>query len=121
MYQHSFVPTVRAQKSIEIKSGTDGINYKLAEYKGFCAIAKNQWGEIDEETVGNWFVAFIRKHSLKVKAFVYDAYGTSTLIDWWSQQLPQIPFITLRQGTLSLDSQTNTLRKAFETQRIIMG
>lgn len=120
LYEHSFVPTARAQKSIEIKSEKDGINYQGAEDKGFCNIAKNQWGEIDEETVGNWFLDFIKQYQLKVKAFVYDAYGTSALIDWWSQQLPQIPFITLRQGTLSLDSPTNALRKSFETHRITM-
>ncbi|MDF7639951.1 terminase large subunit [Lactobacillus sp. ESL0791] len=120
IYQHSFVPTARAQKSITIKSEQDGINYQGAEDKGFCDVAKNQYGEIDEELVGNWLLEFIKKYKLNIKAFVYDTYGASTLTDWWEQQLPSIPFITLRQGTLSLDSPTNVLRKAFETKQIRM-
>lgn len=120
LYEHSFVPTARTQKSIELKSEKDGINYINAENKGFCDIAKNQWGEIDEETVGNWFIDFINQYQLNVKAFVYDAYGASTLIDWWARNLPEVQFVPLRQGTLSLDSPTNTLRKAFETHKISM-
>lgn len=120
IYQHSFVPTAHSQKSIVLKSQQDGIDYEAAEIQGFATISKNRFGEIDNEIVGQWYLDFVKEHNLNIKAFIYDAHLAAPLIEWLSQQCPDVPFVTLRQGTLSLDPPTRELRKMFEMRRISM-
>lgn len=118
--QHSFVPLARADNSIIVKEKQDGINYSNAEKLGFCDISQNSYGLIDEDFVGRWFLDFVNDHHLRVKAFIYDPYQASAITDWLDNNMPEVPFITLKQGTVSLSSPTVFLRNQFIAGNIEM-
>lgn len=113
VYQHSFVPTAHSQQNVVLKSKHDGINYSDAEAKGYADVARNADGLIDEQVIGDWFLDFIEEHRLNVKTFVYDAHLASPMVEWMNKNHPEIPFITLKQGSLSLDQPTRLLQKQF--------
>ena len=113
LLQHAFVPLARAQNSIAIKIKQDGINYLDAQEKGFATVTHDVQGLINEDEIGDWFMDFVTANNLRIKAFVYDPYQTSPFIDWLDRNMPSVPFITLRQGTLSLNQPTIFLRKQF--------
>ncbi|PAK65805.1 terminase TerL endonuclease subunit, partial [Lactococcus lactis] len=70
--------------------------------------------------VGRWFLDFVNDHHLRVKAFIYDPYQASAITDWLDNNMPEVPFITLKQGTVSLSSPTVFLRNQFIAGNIEM-
>lgn len=120
LYQHSFVPLARSNNNLLTKEKTDGIQYSTAAKKGFATIADNPQGLINEDSVGRWFLDFVHDHNLNVKAFVYDPYQAAPMTDWLNQNMDEVPFITLRQGSLSLNQPTVFLRNQFISGNITM-
>lgn len=121
LYQHSFVPLARANNSLQVKQKQDHINYGAAADAGLATIAENDEGLIDEDSVGRWFLDFIVEHNLAIKAFVYDPYQAGPMTDWLDKNLADVPFITLKQGTLSLNQPTMFLRNQFIAKNITLG
>lgn len=120
IYQHSFVPLARSNNNLLTKEKTDGIQYGEAAKKGYATIASNSRGLVNEDSVGRWFLNFVHEHNLTVKAFIYDPYQAGVLTDWLDQNMPEVPFITLRQGSLSLNQPTVFLRNQFISGNITM-
>lgn len=120
VYQHSFVPLARSNNNLLTKEKTDGIQYGEAAKQGYATIADNPQGLINEDSVGRWFLDFVHDHNLTVKAFIYDPYQAGPMTDWLDQNMPEVPFITLRQGSLSLNQPTVFLRNQFISGNITM-
>lgn len=120
IYQHSFVPLARSNNNLLTKEKTDGIQYGEASKQGFATITDNPQGLINEDSVGRWFLDFVHDHNLTVKAFIYDPYQSGPLTDWLNQNMDEVPFITLRQGSLSLNQPTIFLRNQFIAGNITM-
>jgi len=120
IYQHSFVPLARSNNNLLTKEKTDGIQYGEATKKGYATIADNPQGLINEDSVGRWFLDFVHDHKLNVKAFIYDPYQAGPMTDWLDQNMDDVPFITLRQGSLSLNQPTVFLRNQFISGNITM-
>ncbi|MHA6973926.1 terminase TerL endonuclease subunit [Levilactobacillus brevis] len=120
LYQHSFVPLARSNNNLLTKEKTDGIQYGTAAKKGYATIADNPQGLINEDSVGRWFLDFVHAHNLTVKSFVYDPYQAGPMTDWLNQNMDEVPFITLRQGSLSLNQPTVFLRNQFISGNITM-
>lgn len=120
IYQHSFVPLARSNNNLLTKEKTDGIRYSTAAKKGYATIADNPQGLINEDSVGRWFLDFVHDHNLTVKAFVYDPYQAGPMTDWLNQNMDDVPFITLRQGSLSLNQPTVFLRNQFISGNVTM-
>jgi len=120
IYQHSFVPLARSNNNLLTKEKTDGIRYSEASKKGFATISDNPQGLINEDSVGRWFLDFVHDHNLTVKAFIYDPYQAGPMTDWLNQNMDEVPFITLRQGSLSLNQPTVFLRNQFISGNISM-
>ncbi|WP_127849475.1 terminase TerL endonuclease subunit [Lacticaseibacillus hulanensis] len=117
VYQHSFVPTARAQGNVMIKSKQDGINYQAAETKGFASIASNRWGMINDEQVYTWLMDFVEANELKVEYFCYDAWETSDII-LKLDKLTDWLMLPIRQGTRTLDHPTGKFRELLVQHRI---
>jgi phage terminase len=115
--QHSWVPLARAQNNIEIKEKQDGINYRDAERKGYCDIAKNEYGYIDDGVIFNWLVDFVEKNHLDVQYFCYDQWGMSRMIGWIEQKLDW-KTMAVKNVIQTLTNPTIDLRQKFDTREI---
>lgn len=119
LYQHSWIPLARSQNNITIKERSDGINYRKFEEAGYCDIAKNDYGYIDEDQVYHWLLDFVSDHNLEVKAFVHDTWRSDDILKRIDQQTDWIMF-PLRQGTRSLNDPTVSFRKEIHMGNITM-
>lgn len=116
-YCHTWVPTVRAQRRIDIKEEQDGINYRHAQDLGFCTVTKDRSGYIDPDAVINWILDFVERHNLNVKCFVYDKWGLNKIIGFFDQKSGW-DTLPLRQVIQNLSETTVDLRKQFDTGHI---
>ncbi|WP_203624473.1 terminase TerL endonuclease subunit [Lacticaseibacillus sp. 866-1] len=115
--QHSWVPTNHTSGSIQQKEKLDGINYRQAEQQGYATIASNRYGYIDESAVVNWLMDYVEVHHLSVKFFIYDAWGTSDVLDVLAQHEP-FPLMPLKQTAPKLDKPTHEFAKALREGRV---
>lgn len=115
--QHSWIPLNHTSGSIEAKEKQDGINYRAAEQKGYCDIAKNRWGYIDDDSVVTWLADFIETNQLQVKFICFDPWAVSDVLDEL-QQVDKWPMMPIRQTSHDLDRPTHELQKAFREGRI---
>lgn len=115
--QHSWVPLARAQNNIVLKEKQDGINYRDAEKQGFCDIAKNDYGYIDDGAVFDWLMAYVEAHKLKIKYFCYDKWGLSKMIGWIEQKT-EWNTMPVKNVIQNLNEPTVDLRKQFDTGTI---
>lgn len=115
--QHSWIPLNHTSGSIQQKEKQDGINYRSAQEQGYCDIARNRWGYIDDDSVVTWLADFIETNSLQVKFICYDPWASSDVLD----KLVQIDrwlMMPIRQTAHDLDRPTHELQKAFREGRI---
>lgn len=115
--QHSWIPLNHTSGSIEAKEKQDGINYRGAQERGFCDIARNRWGYIDDDAVVTWLGEYIEDHQLQVKFIVFDPWSSSDVTDKL-QQMDSWPIMPLRQTAKDLDRPTHELQKLFREGRI---
>ncbi|GEK06647.1 terminase large subunit [Schleiferilactobacillus harbinensis] len=115
--QHSWVPLNHTSGSIQQKEKQDGINYRAAEQLGYCDIAKNRWGYVDDDSVVNWLADYIETNQLKVKFICYDPWAISDILDELNQA-NKWPMMPVRQTAHDLDKSTHELQKAFREGRI---
>ncbi|WP_242362029.1 terminase TerL endonuclease subunit [Limosilactobacillus antri] len=117
VYEHSFVPLSHSQNSINIKSAKDGIDYRLAEKRGYATIADNAYGYVNEDTIYNYVINFVTSNNLNVKFFCYDPWQADNIIQRFVE-LTDWPAMPVRQGTLSLNTPTSYFRKLMHTNQI---
>ena len=119
LYQHSWIPIAKAG-SIEAKEQRDNIDYRAVQEKGFATITRDRFGLIDEDEVFNWMLNFIEKNELKVKAILYDQWGTGNFIRRLDEVKEEYLLIPVRQGIKSLNEPTKFLQSSFIKHNIKM-
>jgi phage terminase large subunit-like protein len=115
--EHSWIPLNHTAGSIEIKEKQDGINYRYAQEQGYCDIAKNRWGYVDDDSVVTWLADYIEQNQLQVKFICYDPWAISDILDELNQ-INRWPMMPIRQTAHDLDRPTHQLQKAFREGRI---
>lgn len=115
--QHSWIPLNHTSGNIETKEKQDGINYRSAEQQGYCDIARNRWGYIDDDSIVTWLADYIETNSLQVKFICYDPWASSDVLDKLVQ-IDRWPMMPIRQTAHDLDRPTHELQKAFREGRI---
>ena len=119
LYQHSWIPIAKAG-SIEAKEQRDNIDYRAVQEKGFATITRDRFGLIDEDEVFNWMLNFIEKNELRVKAILYDQWGTGNFIRRLDEVKEEYLLIPVRQGIKSLNEPTKFLQSSFIKHNITM-
>lgn len=115
--QHSWIPLNHTNGSIAVKEKQDGINYRGAEQLGYCDIARNRWGYIDDDSVVTWLADYIEQHSLDVKFVCYDPWASSDVLDKLVQ-IDKWPMMPVRQTAHDLDRPTSEFGKAMRQGRV---
>ena len=108
--QHSWIPLAKAHNQVEIKEKQDGIAYRKAEINGYCDIAKNRFGYIDDEAIFEWLMEYIEDHDLKVQYFCYDKWSASRFIAWIEQKT-NLATMPVQQAIKTLNEPTVEFRK----------
>lgn len=119
LYQHSWIPLTKVG-TIEAKEQRDNINYRDVEAKGFATVTRDRFGLIDEDEVFNWMLNFIETNELKVKAILYDQWGTGRVIRRLDEIKDEYLIIPVRQGIKSLNEPTKFLQTEFIKRRVTM-
>lgn len=112
VWEHSFIPT-RVAGGIEAKMKRDTLNYQQAEKDGYCDIAKNRFGTVDQNNVYQFMLETISKYNWRVKAFGYDAWGTGAFIRALNEKNSDWLLFPIRQGAHSLSEPTKWLQDSF--------
>ena len=115
--QHSWIPLNHTAGSIEQKEKQDGINYRAAQERGYCDIARNRWGYIDDDSVVTWLADYIETNQLDVKFVCYDPWASSDVLDKLVQ-IDKWPMMPIRQTAHDLDRPTHELLKAMREGRV---
>lgn len=115
--QHSWIPLNHTGGSIEQKEKQDGINYRAAQERGYCDIARNRWGYIDDDSVVTWLADYIETNQLDVKFVCYDPWASSDVLDKLVQ-IDKWPMLPVRQTAHDLDRPTHEFSKAMREGRI---
>lgn len=115
---HSFVGT---KYGLDKKIKLDGFNYRIGEKRGECSITTLDSGVIDTDEVFNYLVNLIDKHRFNVKAICYDPWNFNSILTRCERELPNVPMIEVRQGTLTLNTPTREFRDNLFKKKIIHG
>lgn len=115
--QHSWIPLNHSAGSIEQKEKQDGVNYRAAQERGYCDIARNRWGYIDDDAVVSWLADYIETNQLQIKFVCYDPWASSDALDLLNQR-NQWPMMPIRQTAHDLDRPTAELGKAMREGRV---
>ncbi|MFD1428683.1 terminase TerL endonuclease subunit [Lacticaseibacillus mingshuiensis] len=115
--QHSWIPLNHTGGNIGQKEKQDGINYRGAEQQGYCDIARNRWGYIDDDAVVTWLADYIERNRLDVKFVCYDPWSSSDILDKLVQ-IDKWPMMPLRQTAHDLDRPTAEFGKAMRQGRV---
>jgi phage terminase large subunit-like protein len=115
--QHSWIPLNHTSGSIQQKEKQDGINYRAAEQLGYCDIARNRWGYIDDDAVVTWLANYIERNRLDVKFICYDPWASSDVLDKLVQ-IDKWPMMPIRQTAHDLDRPTAEFGKAMRQGRV---
>lgn len=78
--QHSWIPTARAQRRIDLKEKQDNIPYRAVEEKGFCTVTQNRFGYINYDEVFEWLMTYIDSNDLDVDSITYDKWRSDKFI-----------------------------------------
>lgn len=115
---HSFVGT---KYGLDKKIKLDGFNYRVGEKRGECSITTLDSGVIDTDEVFNYLVNLIDKYRFNVKAICYDPWNFNSILTRCERELPNVPMIEVRQGTLTLNTPTREFRDNLFKKKIIHG
>lgn len=113
---HSFVGT---KYGLDRKIKLDGFDYRAGEKRGECSITTLDSGVIDTDEVFNYLVNLITKNQWNVKGICYDAYNFGNVLTKFENNLPDIPLISIRQGTITLNTPTRDFRDKLFQQQIV--
>lgn len=115
---HSFVGT---KYGLDKKIKLDGFDYRAGEKRGECSITTLDSGVIDTDEVFNYLVNLIDKYRFNVKAICYDPWNFNSILTRCERELPNVPMIEVRQGTLTLNTPTREFRDNLFKKKIIHG
>lgn len=115
--QHSWIPLNHAGGSIDSKEKQDGINYRRAEQLGYCDIARNRWGYIDDDSVVTYLGDYIEQNQLQVRFICYDPWASSDVLDKLVQ-IDKWPMMPIRQTAHDLDKPTHEFQRLMREGRI---
>lgn len=115
---HSFVGT---KYGLDKKIKLDGFDYRAGEKRGECSITTLDSGVIDSDEVFSYLVNLISKYKFNVKAICYDPWNFNSILTRCERELPNVPMIEVRQGTLTLNTPTREFRDNLFKKKIIHG
>lgn len=115
--QHSFVPLAHSQMNINIKSGTDNIDYSSAERRGYCTVMRKGRGYIDDDTVYKYIQKYLDDNHLDMKMFLYDPFDRSNMVMYILEKSGWT-MLDVRQQPSSLDAPTRFFRKEIDEENI---
>lgn len=115
---HSFVGT---KYGLDKKIKLDGFDYRAGEKRGECSITTLDSGVIDSDEVFSYLVNLIDKYRFNVKAICYDPWNFNSILTRCERELPNVPMIEVRQGTLTLNTPTREFRDNLFKKKIIHG
>lgn len=115
---HSFVGT---KYGLDRKIKLDGFNYRVGEKRGECSITTLDSGVIDTDSVFNFLVSLIDRQRWNVKAICYDPWNFANVLTKCERELPNIPLIEVRQGTLTLNTPTREFRDNLFQKKVVHG
>lgn len=115
---HSFVGT---KYGLDKKIKLDGFDYRAGEKRGECSITTLDSGVIDTDEVFSYLVNLIDKYRFNVKAICYDPWNFNSILTRCERELPNVPMIEVRQGTLTLNTPTREFRDNLFKKKIIHG
>ncbi len=113
---HSWVGT---KYGLDRKIKLDGFNYRAGEKRGECSITTLSSGVIDIDNVFAYLQKIIQKNQWNVKAICYDPWNFNNILAKCERELPDIPLIEVRQGTLTLNVPTREFRDNLFQKKII--
>lgn len=113
---HSWVGT---KYGLDRKIKLDGFNYRAGEKRGECSITTLSSGVIDIDDVFAYLQKIIQQNQWNVKAICYDPWNFNNILAKCERELPDIPLIEVRQGTLTLNVPTREFRDNLFQKKII--
>lgn len=113
---HSFVGT---KYGLDRKIKLDGFNYRAGARRGECSITTLDSGVIDTDEVFNYLVNLINKYQWNVKGICYDAWNFNNILTKCERELPNIPLLEVRQGTITLNVPTREFRDNLFEKKIV--
>ncbi|HJF47439.1 MAG TPA: terminase large subunit [Limosilactobacillus oris] len=113
---HSWVGT---KYGLDRKIKLDGFNYPAGEKRGECSITTLASGVIDIDDVFAYLQKIIQQNQWNVKAICYDPWNFNNILAKCERELPDIPLIEVRQGTLTLNVPTREFRDNLFQKKII--
>ena len=113
---HSWVGT---KYGLDRKIKLDGFNYRAGEKRGECSITTLSSGVIDIDDVFAYLQKIIEQNQWNVKAICYDPWNFNNILAKCERELPDIPLIEVRQGTLTLNVPTREFRDNLFQKKII--
>lgn len=113
---HSFVGT---KYGLDKKIKLDGFNYRAGEKRGECSITTLESGVIDTDDVFDYLQKIIHQNKWNVKMICYDPWNFNNILAKCERELPDIPLIEVRQGTLTLNVPTREFRDNLFQKKII--
>lgn len=113
---HSFVGT---KYGLDRKIKLDGFDYRAGEKRGECSITTLDSGVIDLDDVFAYLQKIIQQNQWNVKAICYDPWNFNNILAKCERELPDIPLIEVRQGTLTLNVPTREFRDNLFQKKII--
>lgn len=111
--QHSFVPLVRSQMNLDIKSGKDGIDYAAAERLGYCDVMRKGRGYISDTAVYDYIKKFVDENNLQIKFVCYDPWDHSNMIRYIVEKSGWT-MLEVRQQPSQLDAPTRFFREQMD-------
>lgn len=113
---HSFVGT---KYGLDRKIKLDGFNYREGQKRGECTITTLDSGVIDTDAVFEYMKRLIMENQWNVKAICYDPWNFNNVLTKCERELPDIPMIEVRQGTLTLNTPTREFRDNLFQKKVI--
>ncbi|WP_290033882.1 terminase TerL endonuclease subunit [Ligilactobacillus cholophilus] len=108
--EHSWIPTARAQRRIDLKEQQDNIPYRHLEEKGFCTIATNRFGYINYDEVFEWLINYINDNDLDVDSITYDKWRSDKFIKLLESNT-SFRLIPLQQTVVGLNDATKDFQQ----------
>lgn len=103
---HSFVAT---KHGLTDKEKRDGLPYRELEKAGECSITQLESGIVDYDQVFEFIQDLIQENDLECMGICYDPYNANSLIS--KSEKANYPMLEVRQGTITLNVPTRTLRE----------
>lgn len=108
--EHSWIPTARAQRRIDLKEQQDNIPYRHLEEKGFCTIATNRFGYINYDEVFEYLMNYIDDNDLDVDSITYDKWRSDKFVKLLESNT-SFRLIPLQQTVVGLNDTTKSFQQ----------